>query len=205
MLIFCVYRCSLQQAQAAPSEALTQGRPCLIPHYMALLPIIIAPDPRLKRVCAVVKDITPEIVRLMDDMLDTMYAAPGIGLAAPQVGVVKRIIVADVCKEENKREPRRLINPKIEWKSEDLFAYEEGCLSLPEQYSDVARPKEVGIRYLDETGKKRELEAEGLLAVCLQHEMDHLDGILFVDHISSLKRNVIMRKLKKLKKVENAG
>ena len=172
---------------------------------MAILPIIIAPDPRLKMVCAEVKDITPEIVGMMDDMLDTMYAAPGIGLAAPQIGVTKRIIVADVCKEENKREPCRLINPEIEWKSEDLFAYEEGCLSLPEQYSDVARPKSVGIRYLDETGKRRELEAEGLLAVCLQHEIDHLDGILFVDHISSLKRNVIMRKLKKLKKVENAG
>ena len=172
---------------------------------MAILPIIIAPDARLKMVCAEVNDITPEIVRMMDDMLDTMYAAPGIGLAAPQVGVTKRIIVADVCKEENKREPCRLINPEIEWKSEDLFAYEEGCLSLPEQYSDVARPREVGIRYLDETGKRRELEAEGLLAVCLQHEIDHLDGILFVDHISSLKRNVIMRKLKKLKKVENAG
>ena len=172
---------------------------------MAILPIIIAPDPRLKMVCVEVNDITPEIVGMMDDMLDTMYAAPGIGLAAPQVGVTKRIIVADVCKEENKREPRRLINPEIKWESEDLFAYEEGCLSLPEQYSDVARPKNVGIRYLDETGKRRELEAEGLLAVCLQHEIDHLDGILFVDHISSLKRNVIMRKLKKLKKVENAG
>ena len=172
---------------------------------MAILPIIIAPDPRLKMVCVEVNDITPEIVGMMDDMLDTMYAAPGIGLAAPQVGVTKRVIVADVCKEENKREPRRLINPEIEWKSEDLFAYEEGCLSLPEHYSDVARPKNVGIRYLDETGKRRELEAEGLLAVCLQHEIDHLDGILFVDHISSLKRNVIMRKLKKVKKVEDAG
>ena len=172
---------------------------------MAMLSIIIAPDPRLKMVCAEVSEITTEIVRLMDDMLDTMYAAPGIGLAAPQVGVTKRIIVADVCKEENKREPRRLINPEIDWGSEELFAYEEGCLSLPDQYSDVARPKEVGIKYLDEKGEKRELEAEGLLAVCLQHEMDHLDGILFVDHISSLKRNVIMRKLKKLKKVENAG
>ena len=172
---------------------------------MTVLPIIIAPDPRLKTVCAAVKEVTPEIVNLMSDMLDTMYAAPGIGLAAPQVGVTQRIIVADVCKEESKREPRRLINPEIIWESDDLFAYEEGCLSLPDQYSDVARPKEVGIRYLDEKGKKRELDAEGLLAVCLQHEMDHLDGILFVDHISSLKRNVILRKLKKLKKLENAG
>ena len=172
---------------------------------MALLPIIIAPDPRLKMVCAAVNEVTPGIVNLMNDMLDTMYAAPGIGLAAPQVGVTQRIIVADVCKEENKREPRRLINPEIVWESDDLYAYEEGCLSLPEQYSDVARPKEVGIRYLDEKGKKRQLDAEGLLAVCLQHEMDHLEGILFVDHISSLKRNVILRKLKKLKKLENAG
>lgn len=182
-----------------------EGALFYLPTIMALLPIIIAPDPRLKMVCAEVTNITPEIFILMDDMLDTMYSAPGIGLAAPQVGVTKRIIVADVCKEENKREPRRLINPEISWKSDEMFAYEEGCLSLPEQYSDVARPKEVGIRYLDEKGKRRELEAEGLLAVCLQHEMDHLDGILFVDHISSLKRNVILRKLKKLKKLENAG
>ena len=141
----------------------------------------------------------------MDDMLDTMYAAPGIGLAAPQVGVTKRIIVADVCKEENKREPWRLINPEIIWASEEMFTYEEGCLSLPEQYSDVVRSKEVRIRYLDKEGMDREIEAEGLLAVCLQHEIDHLDGILFVDHISSLKRNVIMRRLKKSKKLETLG
>ena len=167
---------------------------------MSILPIIIAPDPRLKMVCAEVNDITPEIVGVMDDMLDTMYAAPGIGLAAPQVGVTKRIIVADVCKEENKREPRRLINPEIEWKSEDLFAYEEGCLSLPEQYSDVARPKEVGIRYLDEKGKKRELEADGLLAVCLQHEMDHLDGILFIDRMEKAVFSLIKDEIRSIKK-----
>jgi len=172
---------------------------------MAIMPIIIAPDPRLKVKCEPVEEVTPELVKLMDDMLDTMYAAPGIGLAAPQVGVTKRILVADVCKEDDKREPRRLINPEIVWASEELFEYEEGCLSLPEQYSEVERPKQVRIKYLDEHGQEQEIEAEGLLAVCLQHEMDHLEGILFVDHISSLKRNVILRKLKKMKKLEKAS
>lgn len=172
---------------------------------MSSLPIITAPDRRLKVKCTAVDNVTSEHVKLMDDMLDTMYAAPGIGLAAPQVGVTKRIIVADVCKEENKREPWRLINPEVIWASEEMFTYEEGCLSLPEQYSDVVRPKEVRIRYLDKEGMDREIEAEGLLAVCLQHEIDHLDGILFVDHISSLKRNVIMRRLKKSKKLETLG
>ncbi len=172
---------------------------------MAILPIIIAPDPRLKVKCKPVEEVTPELVKLMDDMLDTMYDAPGIGLAAPQVGVTKRVLVADVCKEEDKREPRRLINPEIIWASDEMFEYEEGCLSLPEQYSEVERPKQVRIKYLDEKGKEQEIEAEGLLAVCLQHEMDHLEGILFVDHISSLKRNVIMRKLKKFKKLEKVG
>ena len=175
------------------------------PSIMAILPIIIAPDPRLKMICAAVEEVTSETVTLMDNMLETMYAAPGIGLAAPQIGIMQRIIVVDLCKEQNKREPLRLINPEIVWKSDDFFIYEEGCLSLPEQYAEVARPKEVGIRYLDEKGNQQELEAEDLLAVCLQHEIDHLNGILFVDHISSLKRNVIMRKLKKLKKLENAG
>ena len=149
--------------------------------------------------------MTSETTKLMDDMLETMYDAPGIGLAAPQVGVTQRIIVADVCKEIDKGEPWRLINPEIVWASDEMFEYEEGCLSLPEQYSAVVRPNKVRIRYLDEKGRKQELEAESLLAVCLQHEMDHLDGILFVDHISSLKRNVIIRKLKKLKKLENVS
>ncbi len=173
---------------------------------MALLPIIIAPDPRLKLVCEPVEEVTPELLKLMDDMLDTMYDAPGIGLAAPQVGVTKRLLVADIAKDEE-RESRRLINPEILSASEELFEYEEGCLSLPEHYADVTRPKHVRIGYSDEKGGAQELEAEGLLAVCLQHEMDHLDGILFVDHISMLKRNVILRKLRKMKKqqLQEAG
>ncbi len=168
---------------------------------MAILPIIVAPDPRLKVECEPVEEITPELQKLMDDMLDTMYDAPGIGLAAPQIGVTKRILVADVSKTEE-RAPHKLINPEIVAASEELFEYEEGCLSLPEQYAEVTRPKHVTIGYTDENGDKKELECEGLLAVCLQHEMDHLDGILFVDHLSMLKRNVILRKLQKWKKMQ---
>ena len=169
---------------------------------MAILPIITAPDSRLKVQCDRVEEVTPEVVDLMDDMLDTMYVAPGIGLAAPQVGVQQRIIVADVSKEEGEREPHQMVNPEILWTSEELFEYEEGCLSLPEQYADVIRPKQVRIKYLDKTGCSRIIEVEDLLSVCLQHEVDHLDGILFVDHISKIKRSVIMRKLNKMKKLQ---
>ena len=169
---------------------------------MATLPIIIAPDPRLKVKCGAVEEVTPEVVKLMDDMLDTMYNAPGIGLAAPQVDVPKRIIVADVSTSEEERDPHQMINPEVLWASEELFKYEEGCLSLPEQYADVIRPKQVRIKYLDKEGHSRIMEAEDLLAVCLQHEIDHLEGILFVDHISMLKRDLIIRKLRKMKKLE---
>ena len=172
---------------------------------MAILPIIIAPDPRLKAECDPVEKVTPELVKLMDDMLDTMYDAPGIGLAAPQVGRQQQIIVADVSKQEDVRDPYQMINPEILWTSKDVFSYEEGCLSLPEQYADVMRPKQVRISYLDKTGFSQIIEVEDLLAVCLQHEMDHLKGILFVDHISKLKRDLIMRKLRKLKKLEKKG
>ena len=169
---------------------------------MPILPIITAPDSRLKVQCDRVEEVTPEVGDLMDDMLDTMYVAPGIGLAAPQVGVQQRIIVADVSKEEGEREPHQMANPEILWTSEELFEYEEGCLSLPEQYADVIRPKQVRIKYLDKTGCSRIFEVEDLLSVCLQHEVDHLDGILFVDHISKIKRSVIMRKLNKMKKLQ---
>ena len=172
---------------------------------MSILPIIIAPDPRLKAECDPVEKVTPELVKLMDDMLDTMYDAPGIGLAAPQVGRRQQIIVADVSKQEDVRDPYQMINPEILWTSKDFFSYEEGCLSLPEQYADVMRPKQVRIRYLDKTGCSQIIEVEDLLAVCLQHEMDHLQGILFVDHISKLKRDLIMRKLRKMKKIEKKG
>jgi len=169
---------------------------------MSILPIIVAPDPRLKSTSEVVKKVTKDIVKFMDDMLETMYDAPGIGLAAPQVGLLKRIIVADVSKEDEKREAYQMINPEIIWLSDEMFECQEGCLSLPEQYAEVARPKKANIRYLDRNGVSKTLEAEDLLAVCLQHEIDHLEGVLFVDHISMLKRNVIMRKLRKIKKIK---
>ena len=167
---------------------------------MAKLDIIIAPDPRLKVKCAPVSRVDAATRRLMDDMLETMYAAPGIGLAAPQVGVAKRVIVVDVARQGEPPQPYRMANPEIVWVSDDDAVYSEGCLSLPEHYADVARPRAVRVRYLDHENEIRELEAEGLLATCVQHEMDHLDGILFVDRISALKRNMILRKLVKAKK-----
>lgn len=167
---------------------------------MAILPILIAPDPILKRKAASVGTVTPEIAQLMDDMLETMYQAPGIGLAAPQVGVLKRVIVVDISREGEERQPLRMADPEIVWVSEDDQEYEEGCLSVPDHYSNVVRPASIRVRYTDEANKKREIAADGLLSVCLQHEMDHLEGILFLDHISALKRNMILRKLLKLKK-----
>ena len=166
---------------------------------MAILPIIVAPDPRLKLISAPVEAVDGEIRALMDDMLETMYRAPGIGLAAPQVGIEKRIIVLDVSKNGDKR-PYKMINPELLWKSDETVAYEEGCLSLPDHYAEVTRPNAIRVRYLDERGEGRELDAEDLLATCIQHEMEHLDGILFVDHVSALKRNMILRKLAKAKK-----
>jgi peptide deformylase len=167
---------------------------------MALLPIIVAPDPRLKAKATPVEAVDDEIRRLMDDMLETMYAAPGVGLAAPQIGVGKRVIVVDAADSDAAPEPMRMVNPEILWSSDDLRQYEEGCLSLPDQFEDVERPARIRVRYLDETNTRQEIEAEGLLAVVIQHEMDHLNGTLFVDHISSLKRNMILRKLTKGKK-----
>ena len=170
---------------------------------MAILPIIIAPDPRLKLVCDPVESVDSGVARLMDDMLETMYLAPGIGLAAPQVGVPIRVIVVDTARGDEPREPFCLANPEIIASSEDLALHEEGCLSLPEYFADVERPARVTVRYLDRDGKAREIKADDKLAVCLQHEMDHLDGILFVDHVSALKRGMILRKLRKAKKLGN--
>jgi len=167
---------------------------------MASLPIITAPDPRLKQVCAPVERVDDALRRLMDDMLETMYQAPGIGLAAPQVGVTRRALVVDVARDGEPPQPYRMANPELLWVSDDDVGYEEGCLSLPEHYAEVVRPNAVRVRYLDEQNEIRELAAEGLLATCIQHEMDHLDGILFVDHLSALKRNMILRKLLKAKK-----
>jgi peptide deformylase len=167
---------------------------------MAVLPIIIAPDPRLAKKAKPVAKVDDSVRRLMANMLETMYQAPGIGLAAPQVGELKRVIVVDCAKAEEKPQPYKMANPEILWQSEELLVNNEGCLSLPEPYADVARPAEVKVRYLDDQNEIRELHAKGLLATCIQHEIDHLEGTLFVDHISALKRNIILRKLQKTKR-----
>ena len=168
---------------------------------MSQMPIITAPDPRLKQISSYVEQVDDQIRRLMDDMLETMYDAPGIGLSAIQVNVAKRVVVIDVSRDGETRQPLYLINPEITWSSEELSPYDEGCLSLPEHFAEVIRPDEIKLEYLDRTGKKQSMEADGLLATCIQHEMDHLEGILFVDHISAVRRNMILRKLKKLRRM----
>ncbi len=172
---------------------------------MAVHSIIVAPDARLKVKSKPIDKVDDDTRTLMDDMLDTMHSARGIGLAAPQIGIHKRIIVVDTAREEEEPNPLRMANPEIIEVSEDDQAHEEGCLSLPEQFSEVVRPNSIRVRYLDEENEIREMDAEGILAVCIQHEIDHLDGILFVDHISALKRNMILRKLTKIKKQEAAA
>jgi peptide deformylase len=172
---------------------------------MTLRPILIAPDPRLKQVSEPVKDVTDDLRTLMDDMLETMYDAPGIGLAAIQVGVPKRVLVMDIATEEEGRMPRYFVNPEIFWESEELSSYQEGCLSVPESFGDVDRPAEVKVRYLDYKGEAREIHATGLLATCIQHEMDHLNGVLFIDHLSKLKRDMLLKKLEKLRKTSRAA
>jgi peptide deformylase len=167
---------------------------------MAVLPIITAPDPRLKLRARAVTRVDAEVRGLMDDMIETMYAAPGIGLAAPQVGAAHRVIVLDIAREDEPPRPLRIANPELLWVSDELTVQSEGCLSLPEHYADVERPNRIRLRYIDHDNEIRELAAEGLLATCIQHEMDHLDGVLFVDHISALKRGIILRKLAKVKR-----
>jgi len=167
---------------------------------MAKLDIIVAPDPRLKVKCKPVAKVDGKIARLMDNMLETMYAAPGIGLAAPQVGIAQRVIVVDAAREGEKAAPLKMANPELTWVSDEDAVFNEGCLSLPEHYADVVRPKAIKVRFLDHENEIREIEAEGMLSTCIQHEMDHLEGILFVDHLTALKRNIILRKLLKAKK-----
>ena len=167
---------------------------------MALLNIITAPDPRLKIVASPIDAVDDDIRRLMDDMLNTMYAAPGVGLAAPQVGVPKRVIVADVARSGEAPKPMMMANPELLEASAESAVFEEGCLSLPDHFAEVKRPEKVRIRFIDRENEVREHLIEGFLATCIQHEMDHLNGVLFVDHISGLKRGMIMRKLTKLKK-----
>jgi peptide deformylase len=167
---------------------------------MALRTILTAPDPRLKKKAMPVDAVDESVRQLMDDMLETMYAAPGIGLAAPQIDVLKRVIVLDIDREDTKTGPLFMANPEIIEASDEDVSYDEGCLSLPEHYAEVVRPATVTVRYLDRDGAQQTLACEGLLSTCVQHEIDHLDGILFVDHISALKRNMILRKLLKLRK-----
>ena len=170
---------------------------------MAILKIIKAPDPILKKRCLPVDAVDSTIRRLMDDMLETMYDAPGIGLAAPQVAIHKRIIVVDGSEKDAEREPLFLANPELIQTSNELTTFNEGCLSFPDQYAEVERPKTVKVRYLDYNSEIKEIDADGLLSTCIQHEIDHLNGKLFVDRISPLKRNIIIRKMKKIKKTEH--
>lgn len=159
----------------------------------------------LKQVSEPVARVDDDLRALMDDMLETMYDAPGIGLAAIQVGVAKRVIVMDLAREGEDKQPRYFVNPEILWRSEDTLPYEEGCLSIPEFYEEVERPASVTVRYTDLEGQTRELQADGLMATCIQHEIDHLDGILFIDHISKLKRDRCVKKFVKQAKERERG
>jgi peptide deformylase len=171
-----------------------------------LLPILIAPHPVLKAKCRLVADSDADLIRgLIPRMFATMYKAPGIGLAAPQIGQTVRMFVVDVQREGTKSGPLVMVNPEIVAHSDELNTYEEGCLSLPEQFAPVTRPRVVKMRFIDAQGMKQEIEADGLLATCIQHELDHLNGVLFVDHLSALKRNIIMRKLAKEQKQKAMG
>jgi peptide deformylase len=172
---------------------------------MAILPIVEVPDPRLRQISSPVDQVDDEVRALVKDMFETMYAAPGIGLAAIQVGVPRRILVIDLQEPEEEggepvRDPRVFINPEIVEHSDRDVPYTEGCLSVPDQYAEVDRPDRIRARWLDLDGKVREEEIEGLLATCLQHEMDHLNGVLFIDHLSRLKREMILKKIAKLRK-----
>ncbi len=171
---------------------------------MTVRPILTAPDPRLKVVSTAVGKVDGSIRTLVQDMADSMYAADGIGLAAVQIGEPKRIIVMDLDQKDGKKDWRVFINPKITWTSDDMASYEEGCLSVPEIYDDVERPARIKCEYLDLDGKTVKIEADGMLATCLQHEMDHLEGVLFIDHLSKLKRAMLLKKLTKAKKLAEA-
>ena len=166
---------------------------------MTVITILTEPNKVLRQISKNVEKIGDEERKLMDDMLETMYAAPGIGLAAIQIGVSKRIIVMDISRDENKKEPRYFVNPVIKNKNLDKSTYEEGCLSVPNQFAEIERPNKCEVEYLDYEGKKQLLKAEGLLATCIQHEMDHLNGILFIDYLSKLKKSMIIKKLSKNK------
>tara|TARA_B100000963_G_C22419217_1_gene576891 strand:+ start:85 stop:606 length:522 start_codon:yes stop_codon:yes gene_type:complete len=162
--------------------------------------ILVEPDPILRKKCQSLEQVGDEERKLMNDMLETMYNAPGIGLAAVQIGILKKIVVIDVSKEKEKKNPLFLVNPKIIKRSKTTSVYEEGCLSLPGQFAEIERPAECTLKYIDYYGKENELDASGLLATCIQHEVDHLNGILFIDYLSKLKKDMIIKKLVKYKK-----
>lgn len=168
---------------------------------MSVKPILIHPDPRLKRVCDPVADMSDDLRRLADDMLDTMYDAPGIGLAAPQIGVTQRLLVMDCAKDEGARpQPMILFNPVIVASSDARSTYEEGCLSIPDQFAEIERPAEVTVEWLDRDGNPQRQDFAGLWATCVQHEIDHLNGVLFIDYLTALRRQMITRKMQKLKR-----
>lgn len=169
---------------------------------MTIKPLIILPDPLLREVSKPVERVDSEILTLADDMLETMYDAPGIGLAAIQVGVPRRLLVVDVAREGEEKQPLVVINPEIVATSDALSVYEEGCLSIPDYYAEVERPAEVTVRFIGRDGKEQTVQADGLLATCLQHEIDHLNGVLFIDHISRLKRDMVIRKFTKAAKAK---
>lgn len=167
---------------------------------MTLKTILTIPDPHLRIVCDPVETVDDNVRALLDDMLETMYEAPGIGLAAPQVGVTKRIVTIDVSKEDEENKPLFLVNPEIIWTSSETSVYEEGCLSIPDFFDEVKRPAACRIRYLDREGQAQELDCDGILSTCVQHEIDHLDGVLFLDHLSKLKRDRVIKKFTKAAK-----
>jgi peptide deformylase len=167
---------------------------------MAVREIIKLPDKRLRLVSEPVKRIDADIRKLIDDLFETMYHAPGIGLAAIQIGEPRRVITMDLSKKEDNHEPQVFVNPEIVWTSDETAKYEEGCLSIPDYYEEVERPAQVKVKYLDRDGKAREIEAKGLLATCLQHEIDHINGVLFIDHLSKLKRDRVIKKFAKAAK-----
>ncbi len=167
---------------------------------MAKKKILTIPDPILRKISQPVNKVDKEIKNLMDDMLETMYGAPGIGLAAVQIGILKRVIVIDLSKENEKKNPIFIVNPEIIFKSDDLVSYEEGCLSIPNHFAEIKRPNTCKIKFLNYEGEQKELKADGLLATCIQHEIDHINGVLFIDYLSKLKKDLIIKKVKKQKK-----
>jgi peptide deformylase len=171
---------------------------------MTIKPLIILPDPLLRQVSKPIERVDSDLQRLADDMLETMYDAPGIGLAAIQIGVARRMLVIDVAREGEEKQPLVFINPEIVSSSDERSVYEEGCLSIPDYYAEVERPATVGVKYLDRDGKEQTMKADSLLATCLQHEIDHLNGVLFIDHISRLKREMVIKKFTKAAKTTKA-